>query len=927
MPHKITVHIAILTMATSLTACGLDDNFISNLFGKPSSDSITPDNENNEGSPNIPVQTPVEAAISSGDSSHITDASLFIEAQNETIEDVLQSALTIQNHLFKGDDGTTINAIKWNPTHDAAIFKPTYGSNYTVLESNSVTNINYTVKRKPLVIAGEYVGTSEDSRYMAFASNPFRNAYRNADNVNANMMQFMENSVSWLVGRDNFSEQPLNVVIAQMDQSYYAPDEIATRKSLDDFYPSQVNYNTRKACNANALENCITDTTDLIIISQVSAESDNLQQIADQVESALNNGISVMYLHHDGNEKPLAKYLLPIFDISYTSDNYWHRLKISDTEPSTIIGETPTEIVAIQTLLSRLNDDSFSIDLSLCEDKTCPEESNFNQEFKKTAEYVRNIFNTLDKRKLDIFSTEKYLFQKQLILLADVYRQQVTYPMDKNTTSRQAFLQSYFADHAVYNYRLINPVQADMGNFSRSDFSHITPTKKRVEMTSKRYFRAAGVYALPGQTVKITRNDNNPVNTSIFINSLRHGSTHQFSNDGYKRPKYLQTEKFPIAPGETIHITSAYGGPIQISFVQNNFDVSFDFENIGLHPFWKSSDDNDTFSDQLARADYNWVELSTPRFEVHSRLDKMLESIEEWGDASELAQATETYIHNYPHVLAGFQGFGIDIVDEIHDFARSKGWEVKTLDKVKHMNADQASCGYGCSGNPYDAYWNFSPLGHGDLHELGHGLERRRFRFSGWSGHASTNFYSYYSKAQYFKNTGNPPNCQNLPFEKTLSILLQSQEEADPFAYMQSQALNRWNDGALIYIQMMIAAQAEGTLSDGWNTLPRLHILEREFSQAIRSETNWLNARQNLGFSNFTLNEAKTLPNNDWLAIALTIVIERNMTDYLNMWGISIGQSAIDEINSYDYPAMPTRFFQSNGTNYCRSFDRTAVDI
>ncbi len=37
-------------------------------------------------------------------------------------------------------------------------------------------------------------------------------------------------------------------------------------------------------------------------------------------------------------------------------------------------------------------------------------------------------------------------------------------------------------------------------------------------------------------------------------------------------------------------------------------------------------------------------------------------------------------------------------------------------------------------GNPYDAYWSFSPLGHGDLHELGHGLEKGRFRFSGWEG-------------------------------------------------------------------------------------------------------------------------------------------------------------------------------------------------
>ncbi|MCV5951156.1 hypothetical protein OFN94_40755, partial [Escherichia coli] len=79
---------------------------------------------------------------------------------------------------------------------------------------------------------------------------------------------------------------------------------------------------------------------------------------------------------------------------------------------------------------------------------------------------------------------------------------------------------------------------------------------------------------------------------------------------------------------------------------------------------------------------------------------------------------------NYPHVLAGFQGRGIDEVPYIIQYAQNQGWEIANIDMVKHMNADQATCGYGCSGNPYDAYWAFSPLGHGDLHELGHGLEK-----------------------------------------------------------------------------------------------------------------------------------------------------------------------------------------------------------
>jgi hypothetical protein len=52
------------------------------------------------------------------------------------------------------------------------------------------------------------------------------------------------------------------------------------------------------------------------------------------------------------------------------------------------------------------------------------------------------------------------------------------------------------------------------------------------------------------------------------------------------------------------------------------------------------------------------------------------------------------------------------------------------------MNADQATCGYGCSGNPYDAYWAFDPVGHGDVHEVGHNIENRMLGFEEWDYHS-----------------------------------------------------------------------------------------------------------------------------------------------------------------------------------------------
>ncbi|MCV5941074.1 hypothetical protein OFN64_30845, partial [Escherichia coli] len=92
-------------------------------------------------------------------------------------------------------------------------------------------------------------------------------------------------------------------------------------------------------------------------------------------------------------------------------------------------------------------------------------------------------------------------------------------------TQTTEFLKSYFADYVQYNSRSVNPKQPNMGNFSRSEFS---PEVKRISATinmeSKRNFRSAGVYALPGETFTVTRNDSNEVTTKIVINSLRSGA-------------------------------------------------------------------------------------------------------------------------------------------------------------------------------------------------------------------------------------------------------------------------------------------------------------------------------------------------------------------------------------------------------------------
>ena len=875
----------------------------------------------------------LEQALRTGDARYVDQPQSFINSLQDASEKAVRDAAVLRQQLFNltihgqaHNDGSSLTDVSWDPTHDAGLLAARFGENTAVLLSNSVTHSDYTVRSQGLAVIGENAGSNRAAPFVALASNPMRNAYRDSTAVNAQMQQWLRNVVGWLRGGAD-APAAFSVVIAQLSQSYYFPDSVATRQWLDENYVGRVNYNEVGLCDGAALAGCLSADPDILIVSQVAANESTAAAAQEAIAQWLAEGKPLLYLHHDGNLKPLGKAIFDQLDVDYVGDNYWRRLSLNGFDVRDHLSSIPDDIRKLNALIERLADGNFSVDLSLCADKSCPGESGYQQQFGEAANIGRKLFQQLDAHSQRLFDRGGMRYHKSLLLLADHYRQQARFPMDKNATSTLAFLQSYFADHIQYQRRDINPAQADMGNFSRSDFSHVSPVSKRVELTSRKNFRAAGVYALPGRTVTVRRLDNAPVATTVFVNTLRSGATHPFNENAYSRPKFLQGQALDLAPGQVLRFTSAYGGPLQIGFDSNDQQVVLEFSNVGEHPFWSGSQDDVAFAGAMAAGDYDWAELSTPGFEVHSTLDKMRSSMAEWQSAASLAQATERYMYNFAHVLAGFAGDGIDVVAEIHQFASQRGWQRDTIDVVKHMNADQAACGYGCSGNPYDAYWSFNPIGHGDLHELGHGLERGRFRFSGWERHASTNPYSYYAKSQYYRDTGIDPSCQALPFAELKQALLESRTTTDPFADMQRRQLNAWSQGVAISIQMMMSAQAEGVLVDGWHLLARLHILDRTFNRADNSDEAWLAEREALGFSSYSRTEARALLNNDWLAVALSQSTSRDMREYLSMWGLGISEKASAQIASFAFPVMPLTFFDSGARDYCMSFQPEPIAI
>lgn len=637
-------------------------------------------------------------------------------------------------------------------------------------------------------------------------------------------------------------------------------------------------------------------------------------------------GKSVLYLHDNWGENTLSDVMENLFEFSFPyGGNYW----TADAALWNNVQEMQTSIFnglgleSIDQILAHFQQNDYALDWSQCDDSGAGAGCQYSDAFGVGAAKLRSLITGLDQRKQVLFPNDGgYRFQKLLILLGDKYRHTVNFPMDKVATDDNEYFKSLFADYAVYNSRILDPVQPDMGNFSRSDFSHISPITKTVKLVTKQNFRSTGVYMLPGETMRVTRNDNAAVNTKVFINDLRSGSTHEFEQNGYVRPKFLQTPHFAITSQETLTLTSPYGGPVYIDFDTNEQNVSFTFENIGEHPYWTSPADNARFGEQLDAGEYDWAELVTSGFEVHSTLEKMRESIADpiWGSAEALAEGTKQYIGDFPYVLAGFKGPGVDVIDEIHDFATEKGLTINVIDQVQHMNADQATCGYGCSGNPYDAYWAFSPIGHGDIHELGHNLEKSRFMFEGFELHAITNPYSYYTKSKYNEITGGDTDCQNLPFRTLFEKIQASTHEANATQYLKDNlwSSSNWSHQVLVTIQAMMQTQAMGKLDNGWHLLARLHILERQITWA---KADWENRKASLGFTNYSLSEFNAIRNNDWLVISFSFAAGLDFRDYLTMMGMEYSQKAADQVASFGYEMVPQRFFLSTPNGYCKSDD------
>ena len=861
---------------------------------------------------------PIGYAVESGDPSFIPD-------ELSLLERIIQEAerLEIQQR-------TTLDAI-WG--EEAISYDPTRDSQFFTARGLSAVT--------PLILGNE--GTllaaayeRGDTRALAFGSNWLAEVY---DGRFTAQREVTRRALAWLSDLDLTAAEPptprsIKLIGLNADSS------VSSAALLRALFPEW----TTEICAWERLVECA-ESADLIIWGARDAPDPATlaaELLVSTLQSALDRGTPLLYVHqHSWNSDPMASTLLGLIGLTIQSPggpgNFYIRDR-AEWASAAEMSANMSDLGRIKALAESFRDSTMNLDLSVCEGR-CDNSPEYLERFGYAALLVRELNQAVERSGVALFDTPNETLHKLLVLLGDLWRARAQFPMDKTTTPSATFLKAYYADHAALSRRAFNPAPADLGDFSRVDFTHITPEAVTERYLSKRPFRAARVYALPGQTFTVTWSapdpelpppPSSPLTASIQINSLRNTSVHEFDARGYTRPKFVTSEAIPLTRGEPLTLTSPYGGPIQVRFSENDVEVELSFSGVGRHPVWRSAEDDATFSAALTTGDYDWVEVITPHFEIHSTLSKIRETFESplASSGSELAELIVTYHHGYALALAGYRGPAIPDIEEITDFVTSRGWPLPERDLVQHFNADKPTCGYGCSGNPYDAGWSFSPLGHGDLHEVGHNHERGRFKPDNREGHATTNYYAYFPKQQHYIDTGVEPECQSLPFTSLFDKLQNAQLAPDSFSAMHEDAtLNGWSQGASFMIQALMIAERRGVVERGWHVIGRLHAHERAFNNARADNAAWSEARLGLGFGGMTRAEANSISNNDYLVAALSVVTELNYSAYYGLWGLEISAALEWSILSLGFPEVELVYYAAQPTDACALWDAREIEI
>ena len=883
------------------------------------------------------------------------------------------------NQLYQGVG----SSISWHPTHDSITFSSFMPENtFTVLPSN-VDGSGASAVRG-LVMAGEQQG----QRYAAMAGNLF------SINTSAQTDTLLKNLLGWLTqGADK--TDGLSIVTAQMPSkadSWYFPHNEGIRTWLTNHYPNAHSINAANSCDYSELANCIdTLKPDLIVISDIDRQSLGFAGIKAAIAKAKAAGIPLLVSNYWRNQSPMLSPLYLEMGLS-TSGNYWSELNANNLSVTDVLAED-TALTKVHNLLGKLNEASF--DTSVLNDCTgnylsCNTTA-FVDSFKAGADWYRSNAETLDNNTIDVFTKADFPLMKAGLLLADKYRSEIDYPIAYSEHAQ--WQQALFADWTVSYARVHNLAQPDLGeyvtdraNLSKGSNAHYAypatvTERKTIAVPYAGQWTTTGWYALPGQTIKLTRLDSSTANVEIKLNYHRRNTNRAFEQKIYRGPLELAQQRLRLAQGRSIEFSSPYGGPIYlyISGGEGALNVDVNAQNVAKHPSimdFTNPAEIAAFNDRIQNTELPHVDLRTDGAEQHLRRDRFLNAIgTDMPDVNALLSSIVDDHINSVYTLAGLKIQGKSLSESLPADVLSacKGLfgddcidnSLHTRSIIQHANYDQnAHCGAGCSGNPWDAAWNIDPTGWGDNHELGHNLQTNRLNVQyaaasdtdNWAGYGSragensNNIFPYVVKwkTHYLRDGNTGTVTDGHMNHKDLFYVFMSDAagtkdtsgkrvvfganckviDAGEDRYTAPWASNAYavHNGyrMAFYIQMALKAHgmtlSDGTmLNNGFNLFTLLYQHSRMFGKYANNTSDWEANRSKLGFSLFPFDgnsvyggkTVKDIPGNDFILVSLSQLTGKDWRSHFDMLGLrysslAAAQTAINATSG----AMPMGMYE-----------------
>lgn len=864
----------------------------------------------------------LEKAVASGDASLITDTAALISAAQAEIAKVLVRQNDIISNLY-----TDVESVSYLPASSAGPYG--YAREFASDRVIPIVRSNNTVGTV-LAVAGTSV---TESRFSVFGDSPLTAA----NSAAANRL------MSWLMTGDGAAPKSPTFPIAILNgkssaiKSWLILNGFGTDSSISE-------------CTASNFTTCFAGKS-LIISDSRLLTDDHAPAMVLAVQEAMQKQVPILWT----GDKPwehgkTQQGVFDLLEVEHRGSAYWHQAVYESKAAVTAMTALTNQFEPLSTMLAHFAADDWNVDFTGWDCMGCSSnptaQAYITSEFNAGAIFLRSRLNDLDLRGVSIFAAPPSVFRllKILVLLGDVYRRDVSFPAPPTKVTNSRFFRTYFSDFSAYNVRTQNPAQPDLGSFAWP-IPDSTPRFDDVftyETKADKYFTAVGAYAHPGQSFTVTRTDSFPVTVELGINTVRPTSTHEFTT--YVRPKYLRTPFIVLKPGVPITITSPYGGPLQIQVGASDpaVDVAISLTNVGRHPVWDGPQTTASFTKGIADAVYNWTEIKTPGIEIHSIRRLMLDTLQgpAFNTPEKLSESTFKYHFQSQYGVAGFTGSGLPVSDTVQRLCTDNGLDcsnrlINKVPSISHFNADKGSCGYGCSGNPYDADWSYSVIGWGDSHEIGHNIARFLL-YDTKTSETANDIYSAHTLGKWNKEV--PYFWQGAAFstkpEVTFSAIVAAQASADPVTYMKDVAWGtdataaargvtdmQWDVQRMHFYWHLVQQSRENTRvnfgNDGWDFWTLMNAMDREFYYAKSDATRWNARRTALGFGGLSQEAASVFsasnliisPNNSRTLVQASRLAKTDQRPFFDMWGVTYSQEASDQVASFNYPPAEKKYW------------------